>query len=147
MKEEILSKQIGGKNCYIYDCGSSDVLLIQPVDDHDLEVLDSEVAEISRRAGIGFTLAAFKVDDWNADLSPWEEPPVFGSEGFAGGAEETLKYVTEQLIPELTGGKDGLTVSKSVPRIFIGQTCSKVWQQLHRQSGSRAGSSMPKAMS
>ena len=70
MKEEILSKQIGGKNCYIYDCGSSDVLLIQPVDDHDLEVLDSEVAEISRLAGIGFTLAAFKVDDWNADLSP-----------------------------------------------------------------------------
>ena len=120
MKEEILSKQIGGKNCYIYDCGSSDVLLIQPVDDHDLEVLDSEVAEISRIAGIGFTLAAFKVDDWNADLSPWEAPPVFGSEGFAGGAEETLKYVTEQLIPDLTGGKDGLTVSKSVPRIFIG---------------------------
>ena len=120
MKEEILSKQIGGKTCYIYDCGSSDVLLIQPVDDHDLEVLDSEVAEISRLVGIGFTLAAFKVDDWNADLSPWEAPPVFGSEGFAGGAEETLKYVTEQLIPELTGGKDGLTVSKSVPRIFIG---------------------------
>ena len=120
MKEEILSKQIGGKTCYIYDRGASDVLLIQPVDDHDLEVLDSEVAEISRLVGIGFTLAAFKVDDWNADLSPWEAPPVFGSEGFAGGAEETLKYVTEQLIPELTGGKDGLTVSKSVPRIFIG---------------------------
>ena len=120
MKEEILSKQIGGKTCYIYDCGSSDVLLIQPVDEHDIEVLDSEVAEISRLVGIGFTLAAFKVDDWNADLSPWEAPPVFGSEGFAGGAEETLKYVTEQLIPELTGGKDGLTVSKSVPRIFIG---------------------------
>ena len=107
MKEEILSKQIGGKNCYIYDCGSSDVLLIQPVDDHDIEVLDSEVGEISRLAGIGFTLAAFKVDDWNADLSPWEAPPVFGSEGFAGGAEETLKYVTEQLIPELTGAGNG----------------------------------------
>ena len=113
--------QIGGKACYIYDCGSSDVLLIQPVDDHDIEVLDSEVAEIGRLAGDkGFTLAAFKVDDWNADLSPWEAPPVFGSEGFAGGAEETLKYVTEHLIPEITGGKDGLTDSKSVPLIYIG---------------------------
>ena len=80
------------------------MLLIQPVDDHDIEVLDSEVAEIQRLAGDkGFTLAAFKVDDWNADLSPWEAPPVFGSEGFAGGAEATLKYVTDQLIPELTG--------------------------------------------
>ena len=101
-KRTVLKTKIGGKNCCIYDCGSSDVLLIQPVDDHDLEVLDSEVAEISRLMGnADFILAAFKVDDWNADLSPWEAPPVFGSEGFAGGAEETLKYVTDQLIPEL----------------------------------------------
>ena len=97
------------------------MLLIQPVDDHDIEVLDNEVAEIQRLAGgKGFTLAAFKVDDWNADLSPWEAPPVFGSEGFAGGAETTLKYVTDQLIPELTVDKDGLTDSKSVPLIYIG---------------------------
>ena len=116
-----MKTQIGGKTCYIYDCGSSDVLLIQPVDDHDIEVLDNEVAEIQRLAGgKGFTLAAFKVDDWNADLSPWEAPPVFGSEGFAGGAETTLKYVTDQLFPELTVDKDGLTDSKSVPLIYIG---------------------------
>ena len=116
-----MKTQIGGKTCYIYDCGSSDMLLIQPVDDHDIEVLDNEVAEIQRLAGgKGFTLAAFKVDDWNADLSPWEAPPVFGSEGFAGGAETTLKYVTDQLIPELTVDKDGLTDSKSVPLIYIG---------------------------
>jgi predicted alpha/beta superfamily hydrolase len=119
-RRSILKTQISGKTCYIYDCGSSDVLLIQPVDDHDIEVLDSEVAEIARLAGSrGFTLAAFKVDDWNADLSPWEAPPVFGSEGFAGGAEETLKYVTEMLIPELiraTGGKG----EKAYPEICIG---------------------------
>ena len=99
--------QIGGKACYIYDCGSSDVLLIQPVDDHDIEVLDSEVAEVIRlTGGTGFTLAAFRVHDWNADLSPWEAPPVFGSEGFAGGAEKTLSYVIDELIPALTGGRD-----------------------------------------
>ena len=113
--------QIGGKACYIYDCGSSDVLLIQPVDDHDIEVLDSEVAEIRRLAGsTGFTLAAFKVDDWNADLSPWEAPPVFGNEAFAGGADATLKYVTDQLIPELKGLQHGHTDSKSVGPINIG---------------------------
>lgn len=120
-----MKTQIGGKTCYIYDCGSSDVLLIQPVDDHDIEVLDSEVEEIRRLAGgAGFTLAAFKVDDWNADLSPWEAPPVFGSEGFAGGADATLKYVKDQLIPELKGGsyalQHGLTDSKSVGPVFIG---------------------------
>ena len=107
--------QIGGKTCYIYDCGSADVLLIQPVDDHDIEVLDSEVAEIERLAGKDFTLAAFKVDDWNADLSPWEAPPVFGDEAFAGGAEATLRYVIEELITELTGAK-----SAAERKIYIG---------------------------
>ncbi|MBQ6388454.1 MAG: esterase [Mogibacterium sp.] len=98
---------ISGHECYIYDCGSSDLLIIQPVDDHDLEGLDSEVAEIVRLTdGVGFTLAAFKVGDWNADLSPWEAPAVFGDEGFAGGAEETLRYVTDELVPALTGGRD-----------------------------------------
>ena len=100
-------KTIGSRQCFIYDCGSSDALLIQPVDDHDIEVLDNEAAEIKRLAGgTGFTLAAFKVDDWNNDLSPWEAAPVFGDEGFAGGAESTLSYVTETLIPELTGDRD-----------------------------------------
>ena len=107
-----MTKQIGGKTCYIYDCGSADVLLIQPVDDHDIEVLDSEVEEIRRLSGRDFTLAAFKVDDWNADLSPWEAPPVFGNEAFAGGAEATLKYVVKELIPQLKGGKD--------PELYIG---------------------------
>jgi predicted alpha/beta superfamily hydrolase len=112
------NNQIGGRNCYIYDCGSSDILLIQPVDDHDLEVLDSEVAEIARLAdGTGFTLAAFKVSDWNADLSPWEAPPVFGNEGFAGGAEATFRFVMDELIPEL---KAALNCGSSDVRIFIG---------------------------
>ena len=102
-----MKMQIGGKTCYIYDCGSADVLLIQPVDDHDIEVLDSEVAEIKRLSGKDFTLAAFKVDDWNADLSPWEAPPVFGNEAFAGGAEKTLRYVTDVLLPELNNRLKG----------------------------------------
>ena len=105
MQKEI--KTISGHECLIYDCGSSDTLLIQPVDDHDIEVLDSEAEEIVRlTGGTGFTLAAFKVHDWNRDLSPWEAPPVFGSEGFAGGAEETLRYVTDELIPELAADRD-----------------------------------------
>ena len=88
------------------------------MDDHDIEVLDSEVAEVIRfTGGTGFTLAAFRVHDWNADLSPWEAPPVFGSEGFAGGAEKTLSYVTDELIPELAADRD--TTGKAA-RLLIG---------------------------
>lgn len=119
MQKVIAEKRIiGGRECLIYDCGSPDVLLIQPVDDHDIEVLDSEVNKICELlngaaegpvSGLisgpvsGFTLAAFRVNDWNTDLSPWEAAPVFGDAGFGSGAEDTLKYILESLIPELIG--------------------------------------------
>ena len=130
MQKVIAEKRIiGGRECLIYDCGSPEVLLIQPVDDHDIEVLDSEVNKIcellngaaasatgcavggaaegssdpASDPSSGFTLAAFRVNDWNTDLSPWEAAPVFGDAGFGSGAEDTLKYILESLIPELTG--------------------------------------------
>jgi hypothetical protein len=42
-ERSFLKKRIAGRTCYIYECEPSDILLIQPVDDHDVEVLDSEV--------------------------------------------------------------------------------------------------------
>lgn len=103
-------KRIGAFDCYLYGweeeapCSESAAvpLLIQPADDHDLEGLDSEVAEIERLYGGAFRLAAFKVKDWNMDLSPWEAPPAFGKEPFGGGAAETLAYVENELLPALT---------------------------------------------
>ena len=105
-----IEKRIGAFNCYLYGweeeapCSESAAvpLLIQAVDDHDLEGLDSEVAEIERLYGGAFQLAAFKVKDWNTDLSPWEAPPAFGKEPFGGGAAETLAYVENELLPALT---------------------------------------------
>ena len=100
--------EIGGRCCYIYEnggSGASEALLIQPVDDHDIAVLDSEAEHIARLSGgRGFTLAAFKVNDWNSDLTPWEAPPVFGDEPFGSGAQETLDYITGSLLPGLAGG-------------------------------------------
>ena len=97
--------EIGGRRCCIYEFGTPVALLVQPVDDHDIAVLDSEAEHIERLAGgRGFVLAAFKVNDWNADLSPWEAPPVFGDEAFGSGAQETLEYVTRELLPALEAG-------------------------------------------
>ena len=95
-------KIIQGKKCYIYKNGKSDVLLIQAIDGHDLEVLDQE-AEIIKQAvpGTPFTLAAFLVEDWNNELSPWNAPAVFGQADFGSGAAETLAFITGTLIPEL----------------------------------------------
>lgn len=68
----------------------SDIVLIQPVDDHDLEGIENEFAEIKRRCEKDFCLIAFKVDDWNNDLSPWKAPAVFGKDDFGGEASKTL---------------------------------------------------------
>ena len=84
----------------IYEVGerSSDILLIQPVDDHDLELIESEAAAIRQLAGRDFHLTAVRVRDWNRDLTPWEAPPVFGKQAFGGGGEETLGFLQEELL-------------------------------------------------
>lgn len=95
-------KTIGNKRCYLYTNGEADVHLIQAVDNHDLEVLDREVKFIKELApGIAFTLTAFLIKDWNNELSPWEAPAVFGRKDFGAGADNTLRYITETLLPWL----------------------------------------------
>jgi hypothetical protein len=146
---------IGGKQCYLYgfdECGSGRSvaalpLLIQPADDHDLSVLDSEVAEIQRLYGAGFRLAAFKVDDWNADLSHWEAPPAFGNEPFGGKAAQTLAYIENELLPALPGesGAPVILGGYSLAGLFAlwAGTRSERFHGIaahRRRCGSRAGS-------
>ena len=63
--------------------------------------LDNEADLIESAVGNDFILAAFNVDDWNAELSPWKAKAVFGDSDFAGGADDTLRYVIKELIPFL----------------------------------------------
>ena len=76
-----------------YEFGNPDaaVVLIQPVDDHDMEFIENEVRLIKELSGKEFHLIAWKVADWNKDLSPWKAPAVFGNEDFGDGAEGTLR--------------------------------------------------------
>lgn len=72
---------------------SADTVLIQPAGDHEIGLLEKEAASIKELTGRDFCLTAVKVDDRNAELSPWEAPAVFGKEGFAGKAAHTLSEV------------------------------------------------------
>lgn len=78
---------------YVYGDPNAKLCLIQMVDDHDLEGMESEVHEIRKRTEADFCLIALKVSDWNSDLSPWPSPAVFKNEDFGGKAPETLKEV------------------------------------------------------
>ena len=78
----------------------SKTILIQMVDDHDLEVIDSEFRLIKETSSEDFALLAVKVGDWNNDLSPWKAAPVFGNTPFGDGAPETLSRLVNEIIPE-----------------------------------------------
>lgn len=78
---------------YTYGNPEAKTVLVQMVDDHNLEGMESEVAEIKKLSEDDFCLIAIKVQNWNADLSPWSAPAVFGKEDFGDGAAETLVEV------------------------------------------------------
>ena len=92
----------------VYGNPDASTVLIQMVDDHDLAVIDSEIAEIKRLSDADFSLFALKVGNWNTDLSPWDAPAVFGKEDFGHGAEDTLagvlKYTEDRNRTYIIGG-------------------------------------------
>ena len=90
---------IDNKSCIGYITDTAKYLLIQPVDEHDIEVLDNEVEEILKNTDKQFSLIAFKIEDWNNELSPWEAPPAFGKKSFGSGATDTLEFIESRLIP------------------------------------------------
>lgn len=95
-------KTIGNKKCFIYENGIGNSFLIQPIDSHELKLLSREAELIKElTSDKHFTLAAFLIEDWNTELSPWESPAVFGNEAFGSGAAQTLSFVTGSLLPEI----------------------------------------------
>ncbi len=90
-----------GRECYLYHNPQALYLLIQPIDEHDLEVLDQEVEAIRQLSDKPFSLVAFKIEDWNRELSPWPAQPVFGKIPFGDGAGDTLTFILDQLLPAL----------------------------------------------
>ena len=79
-----------------YGNPAASTVLIQPVDDHELEELETEINEIRKRVQTDFRLIAVKVEDWNHDLSPWKAPAVFGKEDFGDGAGDMLRFILAQ---------------------------------------------------
>lgn len=61
--------------------------------DHIKKLLSECVDEMS------YTLIAFQVSDWNREFSLWKSDAL--DESFSGGAKETLRYLLEELIPDV----------------------------------------------
>ena len=102
---------LSDRTCFLYQDEAAKYLLIQPIDEHDLELLDQEVEAIKELTDKPFSLVAFMIKDWNQELTPWVAPPVFGKTPFGDGAEKTLKFITSQLLPE---------VQENIPHLILG---------------------------
>ena len=78
---------------YEYGNPAAEIVLIQPVDEQDLSVIENEVNEIKRLSKPNFYLLAIKIDKWNDQLSPWPAPALFGKDNFGEGAKDTLEEI------------------------------------------------------
>ena len=92
--------QIGNRPCRIYGEANAEYLLLQMTGEHELQSMEGEVAAIAQSAH-HFLFAAIPVKSWNDELSPWEAPAVWGKESFGCNAADTLRFLTEQVVPTL----------------------------------------------
>lgn len=85
-------------NCISYMVGKPKVLLIQPVDEQDIAVLDKQVEILTEELQDSFLLIALQIKNWNKELSPWPAPAIFGKDDFGDGAPQTLSLIEHTLI-------------------------------------------------
>jgi len=94
--------EICGRECLLYEEGEKPkVLLLQTLGAQERDSIDGEVAMISETTGTSFVMAAFAIDDWEVELTPWHDPAVSKRQAVGEHAGETLRYVTDELIPYL----------------------------------------------
>ena len=92
--------QIGNKPCRIYGEPHAKYLLLQMTGEHELQSMESEVTAIAQSAH-HFLFAAIPVESCNYALSPGNSPAVLLKQVFSGNAADTLRFLTEQVIPTL----------------------------------------------
>ena len=91
---------IGNRSCRIYGEPHAEYLLLQMTGEHELQSIDHEVTVIAQSSW-NFLFAAIPVESWNDALSLWKSPAVWGKQGFGGNAADTLRFLTEQVVPTL----------------------------------------------
>lgn len=115
---------LDGRTCLVWSHDAPDALLVEPIDKRDLDFIGRELDFLEGHSERQFALAAFIVEDWNVELSPWPADPVFGREAFGSGASRTLRFIEDSLIPEVLSrrpalaGKDVILGGYSLAALF-----------------------------
>ena len=101
-----IQRIVAGRRCFLLGNEDAERVLLQPVDARGSRSF-AKLADAVRALAPGrpFLLCGFPVEDWNDELSPWAAPPAFRGKGFGGRAEETLRFLTDGLLPALGDGR------------------------------------------
>lgn len=92
--------EIGGRKVIIKGDINSDIVIFQPVthlEDWEKERTFKETVKLTEKKA--FSLIGFQIFEWNKDLAPWDMEPVRGDSSFYGGADKTIDYILNELIP------------------------------------------------
>ena len=85
----------------LYICGQPEALLIQPLERKEMATIGHEVSLITRHTGRPFAMAAFKIEDWHLQLTPWHDDAISRREEVGKHAAETLRFITDELLPRV----------------------------------------------
>jgi len=92
---------IQNRKCRIFAESKAEYILIHPTGQHEIDSLEAEYEMLKSRTERDFALVSFEVKNWNDELSPWKVKQAFGDELFGDGAANSLKFITDELIPSL----------------------------------------------
>ena len=101
---------ISGRECYITDSVHPKYILIQTLGDHERAIFDRTADLIAGAAGVPFVLAAFQIFGWDLDLTPWHDDAINRKPEVGTRTGDTLRYVTESLLPALEAEYGNLPV-------------------------------------
>ncbi len=104
------SKTIDGRECFVSGSDHPRYILVQTLGNHERGLFDSTVELIAKTTGVPFVLAAFQVFDWDMDLTPWHDDAINRKPEVGTKTFDTLRYVTESLLPALEAEYGNLPV-------------------------------------
>ncbi len=85
----------------LYVCGRPEAILIQPLERKETATIDHEISLITWHTGRPFAMAAFKIEDWHLQLTPWHDDAISRREEVGQHAEETILFITDELLPKV----------------------------------------------
>ena len=91
---------IGGRECRLLQKGTGGPAFLRAYSPHEGDEEKRLEQYLSKQCPeASFLVASFRVNDWNAELSPWKASAAFGGEEFDGKGPELLSYVADKLVP------------------------------------------------